>query len=397
MRSFLAKLYCHCFLDELMLIYPFYALMFVDHGMSPMQLSILIAVWCAVTIALEVPSGVLADRHSRKGIMVAGSAIRACGYACWALFPGFWGFLAGFVLWGTEGAMGSGAFEALVYDELKGFGREDEYVRIQGRCRSLGMAGIVVSAAVATWAVSYGYGVLIAASSAAALAAGLLLWFLPTAAPAAATSAVGWRKYAATLRDGVGAVTLEPYARHLVVFAALSLALGGTLEEYWPIFAIELGLPRASPGVLLALLCAVQALASLVAHRLAHVPPRAVFAALALSGAGLFVAAWSREPAAIALVVVFVFVHQAIDVLYDGHLQSAIDSEHRATASSVKSLASEVGGIAAVMALGAVVTGREYSAGFEAFGVGIALLGLVFLVRGAPRPVPLESSADPPE
>ena len=91
------------------------------------------------------------------------------------------------------------------------------------------------------------------------------------------------------------------------------------------------------------------------------------------------------------------FVHQAIDVLYDGHLQSAIDSEHRATASSVKSLASEVGGIAAVMALGAVVTGREYSAGFEAFGVGIALLGLVFLVRGAPRPVPLESSADPPE
>ena len=180
MRSFLIRLYCHCFVDELMLIYPFCALMFVDHGLSPMEIATLLAVWCATTIVLEVPSGALADRHSRKAIMVFGAVLRAGGYTCWALFPEFWGFLAGFVLWGIEGALGSGAFEALVYDELKRFGRPREYARVMGRCRGLGQAGIVVSAGAASWVVSSGYEVLIAASVAAAVAAGGLLLSLPT-------------------------------------------------------------------------------------------------------------------------------------------------------------------------------------------------------------------------
>ena len=38
MNSFLFRLYSHCFVDELMLIYPFYAVMFVDHGLSPMEM-----------------------------------------------------------------------------------------------------------------------------------------------------------------------------------------------------------------------------------------------------------------------------------------------------------------------------------------------------------------------
>ena len=47
MKSFLTRLYAHCFFDELMLIYPFYAVMFVDHGLTPRQIATLLAVWCA--------------------------------------------------------------------------------------------------------------------------------------------------------------------------------------------------------------------------------------------------------------------------------------------------------------------------------------------------------------
>ena len=71
-----------------------------------------------------------------------------------------------------------------MYDELKHFEREDEYAQVLDRCRSLGLMGIVVSGAIAAWPVSGGYPVLIYASCAAALLAGLLLMLLPTAAPA---------------------------------------------------------------------------------------------------------------------------------------------------------------------------------------------------------------------
>lgn len=359
--------------------------MFVDHGLSPIEIATLISAWCATTIILEVPSGVLADRHSRKAIMVFGAVLRAGGYTCWALFPEFWGFLVGFVLWGIEGALGSGAFEALVYDELKRFGRQDDYARVMGRC--LGQAGIVVSAAAASWAVSSGYGVLIAASVAAALAAGGLMLSLPTA-PQVATGATGWVAYVAVLRAGVGEVVLRPYVRHVVLFASLALALGGTLEEYWPIFAIEAGLPRYAPGLLLAVLCSAQAVASFMAHRFVDWSSRAVFAAFTGCGAGLLLAAWTLHPVTIVLVVLFVFVFQAIDVVYDARLQAAIPSEYRATASSVKGFFSEVGGIPVVMAMGLAVTGRSYQVGFEVFGATIALVGVIYLLSAGRLPRP---------
>ncbi|MEE3336826.1 MAG: hypothetical protein VX255_10570 [Candidatus Latescibacterota bacterium] len=106
---------------------------------------------------------------------------------------------------GIEGSLGSGAFEALVCDELKHFEREDEYAQVLGRCRSLGLMGIVVSGAIAAWAVSGGYPVLIYASCAAALLAGLLLMLLPTAAPAMVVDR-GFGPYVATLKAGVGEV-----------------------------------------------------------------------------------------------------------------------------------------------------------------------------------------------
>ena len=64
-RGVLGKIYAYKALDDLILIYPLYAVMFVDHGVSPSQLALLFAVWSAVGLALEVPSGVLADHFSR--------------------------------------------------------------------------------------------------------------------------------------------------------------------------------------------------------------------------------------------------------------------------------------------------------------------------------------------
>ena len=138
MRSVLGKIYAYKALDDLILIYPLYAVMFVDHGVSPSQLALLFAVWSAVGLALEVPSGVLADHLSRKHLLAAGQLIRAAGYACWLLFPSFWGYLAGFVLWGIKGALQAGTFEARVYDELDRRGAADDYAKVIGRARASG-------------------------------------------------------------------------------------------------------------------------------------------------------------------------------------------------------------------------------------------------------------------
>src|SRR4051794_6535916 len=95
-------------------IYPLYALLFTDAGMSGAQVSALFAIWSAVGILAEVPSGALADRFSRRGCLVAAGVLQAAGYAAWMLLPTFGGFALGFVIWALGGSLASGAQEALL-------------------------------------------------------------------------------------------------------------------------------------------------------------------------------------------------------------------------------------------------------------------------------------------
>ena len=80
MRGFLVRLYAFTALQESMVIYPFYAVMFVDHGLTAPEISVLFAAWAGIVLLLEVPSGVLADRLSRRMILCAAQWIRAAGH-----------------------------------------------------------------------------------------------------------------------------------------------------------------------------------------------------------------------------------------------------------------------------------------------------------------------------
>ena len=51
-------------LSELVPLYPLYALLFLDTGLSGAQISLLFAIWSITSFVAEIPAGVLADRWS---------------------------------------------------------------------------------------------------------------------------------------------------------------------------------------------------------------------------------------------------------------------------------------------------------------------------------------------
>ncbi|MEV4231637.1 MFS transporter, partial [Streptomyces bobili] len=137
-RRLTATLYGYAFLDEFVLLYPVYALLFADTGLSVGQVSSLFVLWSATGVLLEVPSGAWADAVSRRLLLWLGPLLGAAGFALWVFVPSYWAFAAGFVLWGARGALGSGALEALVYEELERLGAADRYARIMGRAQAAG-------------------------------------------------------------------------------------------------------------------------------------------------------------------------------------------------------------------------------------------------------------------
>ncbi|HEY9219367.1 MAG TPA: MFS transporter, partial [Phenylobacterium sp.] len=159
------------FFDSFTLIYPLYTVMFAERGLSPSQIGFVLAAWSGVALVAEVPCGVLADRMSRPVLMSVSQLVRCVGLGMWLAFPGFWGFLIGLMLWGLKSATLSGAFEAVIYDELKRLGREGEYARVFGRTQAARFSGLLAASLGAAVMAHLGYEVLIWGSLASGVAA----------------------------------------------------------------------------------------------------------------------------------------------------------------------------------------------------------------------------------
>lgn len=129
-QSTLNKIYVYKFLDDLVLMYPFYSVYMAAKGLSVLQISSLLVMWSAVDLLTNIPTGVFADKYSRKKLLALGQLLKAASFVPWFVYSHYVGFALGFLLWGVGGALTDGTFEALVYDELKANKREKEYVKV---------------------------------------------------------------------------------------------------------------------------------------------------------------------------------------------------------------------------------------------------------------------------
>ena len=233
-------------------LYPLYALLFADTGLSAAEISALFALWSFMGVVAEVPSGALADRFGRRAAVVLAGVLQAAGYAMWIALPGFPGFAAGFALWGLGGAMASGAFEALLYDGLAAAGEADRYARVLGRVEAAALAVQVPIAGAATALFAAGgYTLAGVVSVATSLGAAAVAATLPDVRPEREEDEDDLG-YLATLRAGVAEAAGSPPVRAAVLAVAGLTAFDG-LEEYFPLLAADWGVPtEAIPLALVA-------------------------------------------------------------------------------------------------------------------------------------------------
>ena len=129
--------------------YPIFTILFLDFGLSLEQFALLNAVWAAVVVITEVPSGALADVIGRRNLLVfaGGAMVAEMALICFAPKSNisllFALFLINRILSGTAEAAASGADEALAYDSLMKDGNIDDWgivLEREIRYRSIGMA-----------------------------------------------------------------------------------------------------------------------------------------------------------------------------------------------------------------------------------------------------------------
>lgn len=149
MRSLNANIY-YLYLIKLskwlMLIMPVVVLFYTDNGLDTYHLYLLQSAYSLCVALFEIPSGYVADVVGRRTTLIWGGLLGTIGFGVLSLSHTFTGFLAAEIILGLGGSFISGADSALLYDSLAARGKQNYYLRYEGRITALGNLGETVAA-----------------------------------------------------------------------------------------------------------------------------------------------------------------------------------------------------------------------------------------------------------
>ncbi|WP_419795136.1 MFS transporter [Pseudomonas palleroniana] len=122
-----------------------FVLYLLQLGITQGEIGILQSFLFFSLVALEIPSGLLADRYGRKCSLIIGFLGLFISGVGFLLFSDFIPFAIIFCLFGASIAMGSGADRALLYDNLLAENRAEDYPKILSRARAIGAISLGLS------------------------------------------------------------------------------------------------------------------------------------------------------------------------------------------------------------------------------------------------------------
>jgi MFS transporter, DHA3 family, tetracycline resistance protein len=201
-------------------------------GLDNLQLVLVGTVMEAAVFLFEIPTGIVADRWSRKWSVIVGHAGMGVGLLVEASFPTFAGVVAGQAFWGLAYTFTSGATVAWVAGEL-GDPPRQVLTRLFLRSSRLGSLAALVAVPLSfllgiTWALR------VPLVIGGLVSIGLALWLVAAMredhfAPVASAARSSWRAMGESAAAGVRAIR----ASHALTFLALALFLaGGASEAY---------------------------------------------------------------------------------------------------------------------------------------------------------------------
>jgi MFS transporter, DHA3 family, tetracycline resistance protein len=218
----------------------------VDAGLDPLQLILVGTVLEATVFVFEIPTGVVADVHSRRTSMIIGAVLVGTASIVVGLFPDFTIILAAQVLFGVGATFQSGASPAWIADELDNKGVGQVYLMGSQVARVGGIVGIVLGTVLGS-----GFTPLPLPDLAVPLVASGILGILSALFMAMMMPETGfrplprdergtWRTMARTFGEGTRLVRRRP---DLVSILAIALFFGISsepIDRFWELHVLEI-------------------------------------------------------------------------------------------------------------------------------------------------------------
>lgn len=321
-------------LQGLLLWVPIEKLFLTEIGFTAVSIGVMAAAYSAVVPLLEVPSGVMADRWSRTGLLMAAVGALFAGTAICGMSDGVATYIGGATLLGVYFALGSGTVESIVYDTvIEETGRSELFEGWLGKVRAVESLALVLSALAG--------GVLAAESSPRFTYAATL----PLVA--ASVVALAWFREPRLHKESepiavrahvalaLSTITRNPVVAQVALISALVTMLASATFEFGPLWLVAMHAPMSWYGPYSAGVFGMVAVGGFAASRLPMRRPVTVISiavvtlasalALALTSA-LAILVAAQVCLAAALVLAEVRVNQVLHDAVPSHLRTGVAS-----------------------------------------------------------------------
>lgn len=317
------------------LVMPVVVLFYQDNGMGMQEIFILKSIYSVAIVAMEIPSGWMADAWGRKKTLLLGSILGCGGFLVYSFSYGFYAFAVAEIILGVGYSFVSGADSALLFDSLKADNRAGKYTRDEGRMTSAGnfaeaIAG-VAGGFLATISLRTPFFVQFVVA-AIAIPASLAL---TEPKLHVAQHIHSLKKLVITLKNNLS------QNQQLRISILLSSATGtATLTFAWLVqpFFKEVNLPVEWFGIFWTILNLTAGISSVSAHRIEGFlgQKRTIWMSIILLTAGYFLSGMFIYFQGIAFLFLFYFVRGIATPVLKNYMNEHTESEVRATMLSVR-------------------------------------------------------------
>jgi MFS family permease len=321
-------------LQGLILWVPIEKLFMTQIGFNAASVGAMAAAYAAVVPLLEVPSGILADRWSRRWVMILGCVALVASSLLGGLSRTVIAYVLAAMILGIYFAFSSGTIDSVVYDTVvEETGSNELYETWIGRTRAVESGAFVLSA----------------------LAGGVLAQYTSTrftyfaTVPLVALAIIGFLRFEeprlhqaaerVSLRSHIALTFRTMITSRVVLCVLLLVAAGGLLSqavfEFGPLWLVELAAPAVLYGPYWAVLVSTLGVAGLLISKL-NLERRLMLGLLIILSLGTtLLLTWTRSlPLLITAQVLLALVLAIISIHASRLLHDAVPSSVRAGVSS---------------------------------------------------------------
>lgn len=359
----------------------------VEAQLNPLQLVLLGTAQGIAVLLTEVPTGVIADRCSRKWSIVISHLLMGVAMFATSRVTDFEAVLATQVLWGISWTFSSGADVAWVTDEVSDNHRIDRYLAIAARWELIGSAVGLAVLGVVAWQQSLSFAMAAAGILMCMLGAYVALAFSESRQPLNAAAPLS------LVQTFISGIKLARVSRTILCVLIVTFVVNGADEIFNRLYVrhlVDVGLPSVLNSILWLTILGMVTLSvgALVLRAVqnslqSEASVSGYYAAGCVVGsAGLLL--FALAPGYTVAMAGFVMVHgiawnlvRTLGVIWvNRHAQS----ENRATVQSLLSFSENLGEITMgiLLALLAHLVGLSFSFTLAAIAVLVAAVVIVF-------------------